>query len=145
MAGIDSKKISPSNPFEKSGATAAMLQEAIAQIDPVQAARWRVDAGGQLSVSTLAELQSGQDLSVAAQRDLFEHDPKFVEEIQRQQVDQEAAQLKALEDQAAKMRLSREVRNAGGNEVQARRVIALEDEQMQQQAEQRAAWAQGGM
>ena len=45
MAGIDSSKISPSNPFEKSGSTAGMLQAAIAELDPAQAARWRVAAG----------------------------------------------------------------------------------------------------
>jgi len=37
MAGIDSSKISPSNPFEKSGMTAGMLQAAIAELDPAQA------------------------------------------------------------------------------------------------------------
>ena len=42
MASIDSIKICPSNPFEKSGSTAGMLQAAIAELDPAQAARWRV-------------------------------------------------------------------------------------------------------
>ena len=66
MAGIDSSKISPSNPFEKSGSTAGMLQAAISEIDPAQAARWRVAAGGSLSVATMAELQGGEELSAAA-------------------------------------------------------------------------------
>ena len=144
MAGVDSSKISPSNPFEKSGMTAGLLQAAIAELDPAQAARWRVAAGGELSVATMAELQSGEPLSAAAQRDLFEHDAKYVEEIQQQQVDQEAAQLKAFEEQAAQMRFNRELRSAGGNEHRARRVIAAQDEQERQLAEQRAAWAQGG-
>ena len=56
MAGIDSSKISATNPFKKSGQTPAMLQAAVAEIDPAQAARWRVDAGELLSVSTLSEL-----------------------------------------------------------------------------------------
>ncbi len=124
--------------------TAGLLQAAIAELDPAQAARWRVAAGGGLSVATMAELQSGEPLSAAAQRDLFEHDAKYVEEIQQQQVDQEAAQLKAFEEQAAQMRFNRELRSAGGNEHRARRVIAAQDEQERQLAEQRAAWAQGG-
>ena len=144
MAGVDSSKISPSNPFEKSGMTAGLLQAAIAELDPAQAARWRVAAGGGLSVATMAELQSGEPLSAAAQRDLFEHDAKYVEEIQQQQVDQEAAQLKAFEEQAAQMRFNRELRSAGGNEHRAKRAIAAQDEQERQLAEQRAAWAQGG-
>ena len=108
---------------------AGLLQAAIAELDPAQAARWRVAAGGGLSVATMAELQSGEPLSAAAQRDLFEHDAKYVEEIQQQQVDQEAAQLKAFEEQAAQMRFNRELRSAGGNEHRARRVIAAQDEQ----------------
>ena len=124
--------------------TAGLLQAAIAELDPAQAARRRVAAGGGLSVATMAELQSGEPLSAAAQRDLFEHDAKYVEEFQQQQVDQEAAQLKAFEEQAAQMRFNRELRSAGGNEHRARRVIAAQDEQERQLAEQRAAWAQGG-
>ena len=50
MAGIDSSKISPSNPFEKSGGTAKMLQAAVGELDPAQAARWRVAAGSSLIV-----------------------------------------------------------------------------------------------
>ena len=99
MAGIDSSKISPSNPFEKSGSTAVMLQAAIAELDPAQAARWRVAAGGSLSVATMAELQSGEELSTAAQADLWNHDPEFVAEFQQQREKSLEAQLKALEGQ----------------------------------------------
>ena len=84
MAGVDSSKISPSNPFEKSGMTAGLLQAAIAELDPAQAARWRVAAGGGLSVATMAELQSGEPLSAAAQQDLWNHDAEFVGEFQQQ-------------------------------------------------------------
>ena len=52
MAGVDSSKISPSNPFEKSGMTAGLLQAAIAELDPAQAARWRVAAEA-IGVSTI--------------------------------------------------------------------------------------------
>ena len=75
MAGIDATKITPSNPFEKSGGTAGMLQAAVAELNPVQAAKWRVAAGGGLSLATMAELQSGQPLSESAQNDLYAHDP----------------------------------------------------------------------
>ena len=66
MAGIDAFKISPVNPFEKSGGTATLLQGAVAEVDPEQAAKWRVAAGGSLSIATLAEMQSGQPLSQKA-------------------------------------------------------------------------------
>ena len=74
MAGIDATKIKPENPFERSGKTADFLQAAVAEIDPVQAAKWRVAAGGSLSLATMAELQAGDELSAAAQQDLWNHD-----------------------------------------------------------------------
>ena len=40
MAGVDSSKISPSNPFEKSGMTVGLLQAAIAELDPTHIAQW---------------------------------------------------------------------------------------------------------
>ena len=96
MAGIDSSKISPSNPFEKSGTTAEILQAAIADLDPAQAARWRVAAGGSLSVATMAELQSGEELSAAAQSDLWDHDLEFIAEFQQQRVRSFDARLEGL-------------------------------------------------
>lgn len=128
MAGIDATKISPSNPFEKSGGTAGMLQAAVSELDPEQAAKWRVAAGGSLSLATMAELQSGEPLSEAAQRDLYDHDPAFVVDLQRQQQDAEQQALQALEEQTAALRMKRALRDAGGNEHQAKRAIAAEDQ-----------------
>ena len=39
MAGIDSSKISSNNPFKKNGSAVGILQAAIAELDPAQAAR----------------------------------------------------------------------------------------------------------
>ena len=43
----------------------------VAAIDPAQAAKWRVAAGGSLSLATLSEIQSGGELSAAAKSDLY--------------------------------------------------------------------------
>ena len=136
MAGIDSRKISPSNPFEKSGSTAGMLQAAIAEIDPAQAARWRVAAGGSLSVATMAELQGGEELSAAAQADLWNHDPEFVAEFQQQREKGLEAQLKALEDGAVASREKQMLQQANGDKHLAKRMMQAEDaenERIQQQ------------
>ena len=128
MAGIDSSQISPSNPFEKSGSTAGRLQAAIAELDPAQAARWRVAAGGSLSVATIAELQSGEELSAAAQSDLWNHDPEFVAEFQQQRQKSLDAQLKALEEGAAEKRLQQVMKHkTNGDKAAAKRWIAAED------------------
>ena len=126
MAGIDSSKISPSNPFEKSGGTANLLQAAVSEIDPAQAARWRVAAGGSLSIATLAEMQSGEQLSEKAMEDLWQHDAAFVVDYQKQQQSSEAAMLQKLEDDSAAMRLRNKTREVG-NERRAREAIARED------------------
>ena len=66
MAGVDASKIQPDNPFKKNGGTAQMLQAAVSEIDPAQAARWRVGAGQGLAVATMAEAHSGGQLSERA-------------------------------------------------------------------------------
>ena len=54
-SGIDATKIKPENPFTNNGGTATMLQAAVAEFHPEQAAMWRVAAGGSLSLATMAE------------------------------------------------------------------------------------------
>ena len=132
MAGIDSSKISPNNPFEKSGGTAQLLQAAVGEIDPAQAAKWRVAAGGSLSIATLAEMQSGDQLSQKAMEDLWQHDAAFVVDYQKQQQVSEAAMLKQMEDDSAALRLRNKVREVGGNEARAKEALAREDAANQQ-------------
>ena len=127
-AGVDTTKIKPENPFEKSGATATFIQGAVEQIDPVMAAKWRVAAGGGLSLATMAELQSGEALSEAAQKDLFQHDPQFVRDVQQQQERAAEDQLKQLEEKTAELRMNRALREAGGNKCDAERRLAAEDQ-----------------
>lgn len=107
-AGIDSKKIRPENPFSRSGGTAAMLQTAVAAIDPAQAARWRVAAGSGLSVATLAEMQSGGELSEAAKADLWEHDHVYVSEKISERQQEEKRLLALMDAEADKSRRRRE-------------------------------------
>lgn len=136
MAGIDATKIKPENPFSKSGRTAEFLQAAVAEIDPQQAAKWRVDAGGGLSLATIAEQQSGLPLSEAARRDLFLHDPGFVSEARKQQQQSEEQLLAQMEKSAADTRLRNTARQYGGDVEYAKRKLKAEDErdaQLQQQ------------
>lgn len=136
MAGIDASTIAPSNPFEKKGGTAAMLQAAVSEIDPVQAAEWRIAAGGGLSIQTLSELQSGQQLSQQAQQDLWLHDPKFVEDVRRQKQSSEERMLKSLEEGAAATRLRNKTREMG-SEAAAKERMKFEDERDAQLKAQR--------
>ena len=88
--------------------TAGLIQAAIAELDPAQAARWRVDAGSSLSVATMAELQSGLELSESAKADLWNHDADFVGESQQLKQKQEADQLAWMDKEADRLRRQRE-------------------------------------
>ena len=137
ITGTDPSKIKPGNPFKKSGATAKMIQMGVSQVDPVRAAEWRLDAGFGFSVKTISELQSGEPLSAEAQQDLYDHDPAFVREFQQQKQQSFEDQLKALEDGANQKRLQNTMVRTGGDERQARRVIAAEDAEQAAREQQR--------
>ena len=106
-AGVDATKIQPDNPFSKSGGTAQMLQAAVSEIDPAQAARWRVAAGHGLSLATMAEMQSGGELSEAAMQDLWEHDSAFVTDTIKQRQQAEEQTLAMFEAESDRMRRAR--------------------------------------
>ena len=85
----------------------------------------------------MAELQGGEELSAAAQADLWNHDPEFVAEFQEQREKGLEAQLKALEDGANQKRFQNAVVRAGGDERQAKRLIAAEDAEQAAREQQR--------
>ena len=137
-AGVYPSKIQPDNPFKKSGGTAQMLQAAVAEIDPAQAAKWRTDSGQSLSVATMAELHSGEPLSDKAKQQLWDLDPKFVEDVQKQQVKHEQDILKQMRDSTAEKRWNTTLNQVGGDQHQAKRVIEAEDQRMAAQQQQQA-------
>ena len=135
-AGIDSSHSSRLIHLRRVDLLRGCCKQRLQNYTPAQAARWRVAAGGSLSVATMAELQSGEELSAAAQADLWNHDPEFVAEFQQQQEKSLEAQLKALERGAEEKRLQNTMIRTGGDERQAKRLIAAEDaenERVQQQ------------
>ena len=112
-AGIDATRIKAENPFTRKGKTAEFLQAAVAELHPEQAAEWRVAAGGSLSLATMAELQSGGELSAAAKSDLYAHDAQFVRDLKQQQVAQSESAAKWLEEQTAATALRNKIRETG--------------------------------
>ena len=108
MSGIDPSTISAENPATKSGKTAQLIMAAAGEIDPVQAAMWRKAApGGGYSVATLAEMQSGQQLSNRAKQELWEKDPEFVAATIKQREQKFEADKKWYEDESDRMRRAR--------------------------------------
>ena len=125
-ARIDASKIKPENPFTKSGSRATLLQASVAEFAPEQAAKWRCDAGGGLSVQTLSEIQAGGELTAAAIEDLWLHDHQFVADKKREQSSAIENQLAWMDAQADKMRRSRE----GDKAVDAANAKAAEDQEL---------------
>jgi hypothetical protein len=128
MAGIDTSKISPVNPFEKSGGTATLLQGAVAEVDPEQAAKWRVAAGGSLSVATLSEMQTGQPLSQKALEDRWQHDSGFVVEYQKEQQVADKKREADMDQAVSESRLRLIMDRTGRDEAKARHLLKTEDE-----------------
>ena len=85
-----------------------MLQAAVDEFAPEQAAKWRCVAGGGLSMQSLSEIQAGGDLSDAAMNDLWLHDHQFVADTQREQSSAVEKQLAWLDAEADKSRRARE-------------------------------------
>ena len=107
-AGVDATKIRGINPFTKSGFTASLLQGAIAEIDPVQAAKWRVDAGQGMNLATMHEIQSGGELSQSAMQDRWNHDPDFVSANLNSREQAEQDLLAKLESETDRLRRQRD-------------------------------------
>ena len=128
QVGVDPYKLSRENPFSKSGKVAQLLQMGVAEFYPAKAAEWRTVADGGVSAGTLAELKAGGELSPQAMQDLWDHDSAFVEALIERRQQQESDQMQALEKRAEELRWNRELKAAGGNEHQAKRSIAMQDE-----------------
>ena len=100
VAGVNASQISAENPFTKKGKTAELIQMAVAEFHPEQAARWRKDAGGTISLETAAVLAGEAEPSDATRADLWAHDPQYVRDAIKEREQSEAALLKHLEESA---------------------------------------------
>jgi len=105
--GMERSNIHPRNPFTLKGATAELLQEEIARLDPVQAAQWRLDSGRELSLDTLMAERGLIEHTDATRRELFELSPKAATQMITDQQQRDADLLKKWEEDAADMREAR--------------------------------------
>ena len=129
-ARIDASKIQPENPFKKSGSTATLLQAAVAEFAPAQAAKWRCEAGGGLSIQTLSEMQAGGELSDAALADLWNHDAQFVQDRIQEQSKSEERILAAMDKETDRLRRKRD----GDKVVDAQNAKAAADQEAKEES-----------
>ena len=145
MTGEDPSKLSLSNPFSKSGKKAEMIQLACAEIDPEQAAIWRVQQGREISVATARECRAGNGLSDQARADLWAHDPAFVRESIAERANEQQRYEAKLEADYQALRIKNRLKACGGDERMAKEQIRLEDHKNAEAARKQEVWAQGGM
>ena len=129
MTGVDPTTVVLANPFTKSGARARQIQMGVSELDPRRAAEWRREApGGEISVATLNECMAGGELSPAAMQELWDKDPQFVVDTQRQQQAVDQARKEGLINGAAEKRWQNMLLQTGGDEHAAKRRIEAEDQ-----------------
>lgn len=98
-AGIPAHEVRPDNPFKHGGTPRAqMLQAAVESINPAQAAAWRVEAGGSISLATAAAEAQLMPHTKETREDLYRHNPTYVTQQQQDAADRDAALLKDMDD-----------------------------------------------
>ena len=75
---LPTTEMSVRNPFEMKGKRAEMIQAAVSQIDPVQAAAWRQAAGGELSLACQMAERGLIEHSSSTKSELWEKSPDYV-------------------------------------------------------------------
>jgi len=96
-AGLNPAELKAANPFDMKGGVAETMQMAVSAIDPVQAARWRSEAGGSASLEAAAAQAGVIEMNRSAHQSLLENDPDYVAGVQEAQARREAELLKRWE------------------------------------------------
>ena len=105
---IDPNTLQVKNPFLLQGDTAVSMQTAISEIDPAQAARWRIEAGQSLSLGAAAAKAGLTPMTKETFDNLSQMDPDFLVGVEESRARREAEMLKSLEEGASQMAAKRE-------------------------------------
>ena len=121
LARLNPSDLKPINPFSQQGGKATSMQVAVAELDPAQAARWRVEAGESISLESAAAKAGLTPMSRAAHNELSAIDADYITGQEEAKARREADLLASLEKGADQLREAREKqqqtfsRSAGNN------------------------------
>lgn len=121
LARLNPSELKPINPFSQQGGKATSMQVAVAELDPAQAARWRVEAGESISLESAAAKAGLTPMSRAAHNELSAIDADYITGQEEAKGRREADLLASLEKGADQLREAREKqqqtfsRSAGNN------------------------------
>ena len=115
MAKVDPSTLQAVNPFQKTGPKAQAIQIAAEQINPAQAARWRVESGETVSLAAAAAKAGLTEMNRSIHEELQQLDADYITGQQEAAARREADLLASLEKGANDLAEAREKQQAQFN------------------------------
>jgi len=112
VARMDPSTLKPKNPWTLQGQTAKTLQLAVSEIDPAQAARWRVEAGETISLASAAAKAGLSPMTQGAHDELSNLDADYIAGQEEAAARRHSQLLDSLEQGANKLAEAREKQQA---------------------------------
>ena len=110
LAKQDPSALKEANPFEMKGNVAQSMQSAAEVLDPVQAARWRAEAGATPSLQAAAVKAGLMEMSQQVHKELMAIDGDYRAGVEESNARRETELLAQMESDAAKLAEARETR-----------------------------------
>lgn len=110
LAKQDPSALKEANPFEMKGNVAMSMQSAAEVLDPVQAARWRAEAGETPSLQAAAVKAGLMEMSQQVHKELMAIDGDYRAGVEESNARRETELLAQMESNAAKLAEARETR-----------------------------------
>lgn len=112
LAQIDPTGLKPINPYTQTGERAQAMQMAVVEVNPAQAARWRLEAGESVSLASAAAKAGLSPMTADAEKELSELDADFITGQQEAKARREAELLDQMEKRAEELAATREKQQA---------------------------------
>lgn len=111
LAKQDPSALKEANPFEMKGNVAISMQAAAEMLDPVQAARWRAEAGATPSLQAAAVKAGLMEMSEQVHKELMSIDADYAAGVEESKARREAEILDSMEKGAAELAAKREAQS----------------------------------
>lgn len=118
VAKLDPSQLKVVNPFSQQGGVAKTMQSAVDQLNPSQAAKWRLEAGESLSLQAAAAQQGITPMTNKTHQELMTLDADYRAGHEESTSRREADVLARMESDAAKLAEARGIRRSRMEERQ---------------------------
>lgn len=111
-AKLNPSELKAVNPFTQQGNTAKTMQLAVDALDPVQAAKWRVESGQSASLEATAARAGLLEMNQRTHAELMELDGDYRTGVEESKSRREAELLAAMDAEASRLAEAREKKQA---------------------------------